>query len=131
MKIKLKSTLYFDFCFVSMFIWSRNSHLNKTSTQTFHKITYTTITLARRTKKLLVLAFLDYILSFAKARDKIKSKKTWTFSIKRTYLSKNFITLWTKITVLLIVILLALPPSYLNPISLSSLKESPFNINYK
>ena len=40
MKIKLKSTLYFDLCFVSKIIWSRNDHWNKTSTQTFHKITY-------------------------------------------------------------------------------------------
>ena len=100
MKIKLKSTLYFDFCFVSKLIWSRNSHWNKTSTQTFHKITYNTIILARRAIKFLdlnflyiskVLAFLDYILSLAKAWDKIKSKKAWTFSIKRKFLSKNFI----------------------------------------
>ena len=47
-----------------------------------------------------VLDFLDYGLSLAKARDKIKSKKAWTFSIKRKFLSKNFITLRTKITVL-------------------------------
>ena len=88
MKIKLKSTLYFDFCFVSKLIWSRNSHWNKTSTQTFHKITYNTIILARRAIKFLdlnflyiskVLVCLDYILSLPKARDKIKSKKAWTF----------------------------------------------------
>ena len=60
MKIKLKSTLYFDFCFVSKLIWSiyRNSHWNKTSTQTFHKITFNTIILARRTIKFLDLNFL-------------------------------------------------------------------------
>ena len=40
-----------------------------------------------------VLAFLDYILSLAKAWDKIKSKKVCTFSIKRKFLSKNFIIL--------------------------------------
>ena len=49
------------------------------STQTFHKITYITVILARRAKKFLdlnflyiskVLAFLDYILSLAKAQDK-------------------------------------------------------------
>ena len=66
MKIKLKSTLFFE------------------STQTFHKITYNTFILARRAIKFLdlnflyiskVLAFLDYILSLAKARDKIKPKK--------------------------------------------------------
>ena len=54
------------------------------STQTFHKITYNTIILARRAIKFLVLnslytskvlAFLDYIMSLAKARDKLKSKK--------------------------------------------------------
>ena len=28
MKIKLKSTLYFDFCFASKLIWSRHSHTN-------------------------------------------------------------------------------------------------------
>ena len=43
MFFQLKSTLYFDFCFVSKLIWSINSHWNKTSTQTFHKITYNTI----------------------------------------------------------------------------------------
>ena len=37
MKVKFKSTLYFDFCFVSKLIWPRNSHWNKTSTQTFQK----------------------------------------------------------------------------------------------
>ena len=51
---------------------------------TFHKITYNTIILARRAIKFLVLnslysskvlAFLDYIMSLAKARDKLKSKK--------------------------------------------------------
>ena len=50
----------------------------------FQKITYNTIILARRAIKFLdlnflyiskVLAFLDYILSLAKAQDKIKSKK--------------------------------------------------------
>ena len=47
-----------------------------------------TIILARRAIKFLdlnflyiskVLVFLDYILSLPKARDKIKSKKAWTF----------------------------------------------------
>ena len=42
-----------------------------------------------------VLAFLNYILSLAKARDKIKFKKAWTFSIKRKFLSQNFIKLRT------------------------------------
>ena len=54
------------------------------STLTFHKITYNTIILARRAIKFLVLnslysskvlAFLDYIMSLAKARNKLKSKK--------------------------------------------------------
>ena len=56
----------------------------KTSTETFHKITYNTIVLARRAVKFLdlnflyilkVLAFIDYILNLAKARDKMKSKE--------------------------------------------------------
>ena len=38
----------------SKLIWSSNSHWNKTSTQTFHKITYNTIILTRR-----VITFLD------------------------------------------------------------------------
>jgi len=75
--------------FVSKLIWSRTSHWNKTSTQTFHKITYNTIILARHAIQFLdlnvlyiskVLAFLDYILSLAKARDKnfikLRTKKT-------------------------------------------------------
>ena len=70
MKIKLKSILYFDFCFVLKLILYRNSHWNKTSTQTFHKIIFNTIILARRAIKFLdlnflyismVLAFLDNI----------------------------------------------------------------------
>ena len=82
----MKSTLYFDFCFVPKLIWS----WNKTSTQTFHKITYNTIIFLYISK---VLALLEYILSLA-----------WTFSIKRKFLSKNFITLRTKIAVFWIVI---------------------------
>ena len=67
----------------------------------FHKITYNTIILARRAIKFLdyilkVLAFLDYILSLAKARYKILLDK-------EKILSKNFITLRTKIKVLQIV----------------------------
>ena len=71
MKIKLKSTLNFNDCFVSKLIWSRNRHWNKTITQTFHKITCNNIILARRAIKFLdlnclyiskVLAFLDYVL---------------------------------------------------------------------
>ena len=98
MKIKLKSALYVDFWLVSKRIWSRNSHWNKTSTQTFHRITYNTIILSRRVIKFLdfnflniskVLTFSDYILSFVKARNKIKSKKARTFSIKRKFLSKT------------------------------------------
>ena len=46
MKIKLKSTLYFD------------SHRNKASTQTFHKMTYNTIILAQHAIKFLDLNFL-------------------------------------------------------------------------
>jgi len=97
MKIKLKLTLYFDFFLVSKLIWSRNSPWNKTSTQMFQKITYNTIILVQRAIKFLnlnflyiskVLVFLDYILS-----------RALTFSIKRKYLSKNFITLQTKKTV--------------------------------
>jgi len=89
----------------------KNGHWNKTSTQTFHKITYNSNTsfLARRAIKFWdlnflyiskVLAFLNYIMSLAKAVEKIKSKKAWIFSIKKKFLSKNFITMRTKITVL-------------------------------
>ena len=91
----------------SKLIWSRNSHWNKTSTQTFHKITYNTVIFTTLSIQFLdiyclyfskVLAFLDYILSLAKAWD--ISKKDWTFSIKRKFLSKNFTRLRTKIPVL-------------------------------
>ena len=59
MKMKMKSTLSFYFCFVLKLIWSyRKSHWNKTGTQTFHKITYNTIILARRVIKFLDLNFL-------------------------------------------------------------------------
>ena len=76
---------------------------------TFQKITHNTIILARRAMQFLdlnflyiskALAFLDSILSLSKARKKIKSMRARTFSIKRKFLSKNFMTLWTKITVL-------------------------------
>ena len=79
------------------------------STQTFHNITYNIIILARRALKFLDLNFINiskgltfshYILSFAKARDKIKSQKAWTFAMKRKFLPKNLNTLQTKITVL-------------------------------
>ena len=36
-----------------------------------------------------VLTFLDYILSIAEAQNKIKSKKAWTFSIKRNFWRKT------------------------------------------
>ena len=107
MIIKLKLILNFDFHFVSKLIWSRNSHWNKTRTQPFHKITYNTVIFTTLSIQFLdiyclyfskVLAFLDYILSLAKAWD--ISKKDWTFSIKRKFLSKNFIRLRTKIPVL-------------------------------
>ena len=39
-----------------------------------------------------VLVFLDFILSLANAQDKIKSKKAWTLSIKRKFLSKLYNT---------------------------------------
>ena len=83
---------------IAKLIWSRNSHWNKTSKQKFHKITHNTVILPRRAIKSFalnflyiskVLAFLDYIVSLAKARGKIKSKKAWTFSIKRKFLCKN------------------------------------------
>ena len=42
MKIKLKSTLYFDFCFVSKLIWSIEiaTEIRQVRTQTFYEITY-------------------------------------------------------------------------------------------
>ena len=55
MKIKLKSTLYFEFW---LYIWSRNSHWNKT--QKFHIINYNTIIFARRAMKL-KLKFFQYL----------------------------------------------------------------------
>ena len=57
------------------FFWSRNSHSNKTITQTFHNITYNTIILVRHAIQFLdwnflyiskVLTFLDFILSSLK-----------------------------------------------------------------
>ena len=50
----MESTSYFDFVFKAF--KSRNSHRNKTSTHTFHKITYNTIILARRRR---AIQFLD------------------------------------------------------------------------
>ena len=47
-----------------------------------------------------VIAFLDYILFLAKARDKIKSKKPWTFSMKRKFLSKKLYNTANQKTVL-------------------------------
>ena len=73
-KIEINFIFWLLLCFKA--IWSRNSHWNRTSTQTFHKITFNTIILARR-----ALKFLDLNI-----------------------LSKNFITLRTKITVLWLVI---------------------------
>ena len=70
--------------FLKKLILSRNSHCNKTSSQTFCKITYNTIILAHCAIKFLdlnfvcvseVLTYLDYIFSPALAWDKIKSKK--------------------------------------------------------
>ena len=48
MKIKLKSTLYLEICFVLKLIWSRNRFWNKTNT--FHKTTCSTIILIRSAK---------------------------------------------------------------------------------
>ena len=75
MKIKLKSTLYFDFCFVTKLIWSRKSHWNKTSTQMFHKITYNTIILAWLAIKFLYLNFLN--ISKVLAEKKISVQKLY------------------------------------------------------
>ena len=81
--------------------FSKNRYCNKASTKTFYNITFNTIILYEVLQSFWtqyfciskILIFLDYILSLAKARDKIKSKKAWTFSIKRKFLFKNFITL--------------------------------------
>ena len=59
----------------------------------FHKITYNTIILARRAIKFLdnilkVLAFLDYILSLAKARYKILLDKE-KISVQKLYNTAN------------------------------------------
>ena len=62
MKIKFKSTLFWSF--ISKFIWSKNSHWNKTSKQTFQKITYNTVILDFNFLYISeVLTFLDYISS--------------------------------------------------------------------
>ena len=88
-KIEINFIFSLLLCFKASLIYG-NSHWNKTSTQTFHKITYNTIFLARRAIKFLDLNFLyisknlailDCILSLAKAREKIKSKKARTFEI--------------------------------------------------
>ena len=96
-----------DFCLIKMKIkWKSTLYLY---TQTFHKITYSAIILARCALKFLdlnflyfskVLVFFDYILSLDKVWDKIKSKKERTFSIIRKVLPKNIIILRTKIRVL-------------------------------
>ena len=78
-----------------------------TRTQTFLKITYTTIIWAQNDLQFLdlnflciskVLALLDYILSL-KHRTKLNLQGLNLFD-KEKILSKNFITLPTKITVL-------------------------------
>ena len=81
-----------------------------TSTQTFYKITYNTIILARGAIQFLDLnfsisrkfsrAFLDFILSLAKAQDKIKLKNAMNLRDIEKISVQNFITLRTKITVL-------------------------------
>ena len=82
MKIKLKSTLYFDFCFVSKLIWSRKSHWNKTeiSTQMFFKITYDTIILERRAM------FLD---SKVLDKDKISVQKLYNTANQNNIVINN------------------------------------------
>ena len=84
MKIKFNSTLYFDFCFVSKLIWSRNRYVNKTSTQTFHKSTLNTIILAWRAIKFLDLNFLYnskvlafYIIFFPSIKLETKGEGTY------------------------------------------------------
>jgi len=86
-KLKLKSILHFDFCFVSKLIWSKNRHWYKTSAQTFHKTTYHNVISARRAIKFLDLDFL-YI---AKARDKINLKRLdkETISVQKLYNTAN------------------------------------------
>ena len=62
MKIKLKLTLYFYLCILKKLILSRNNHCNKSSTQTFPKITYNTNYFGmRRAIKLLGLKFSLYL----------------------------------------------------------------------
>ena len=58
-------------------------------------------------------------LSLAEARDKIKFKKAGTFSIKEKVLSKNFITLNTKITVVKIVYIKTKLKSWTRPRNLN------------
>ena len=63
-KIKLKSTLYFDFCFVSKLVDLELAR-NKPSTQMSHKITYNTIILAKHDIKFLDLNFLCILKALA------------------------------------------------------------------
>ena len=77
--------------------WKNWNQLYKTNTQTFHKtITYNNVILVRSVLQFWDLIFFYisialslYILSLAKARNKINSKKAWTFSIKRKFLSQK------------------------------------------
>ena len=94
--ITFKSTLYFILSFVSKLIWSRNSHWNRTSTQTFHKITYNTC-FGTTCYKVFGLKFSLYLKGSRLFRlFKKNLRRLVTFSIKRIFLSKNILTLRTK-----------------------------------
>ena len=95
MKRKWKSTLYFDFCFISELIWSRKSHWNKTSRHTFHKIT---IILARGGIQfwdlhflyiLKVLAFLDYVNYILKGLNLLDKAKIYVQKLYNTANQNN------------------------------------------
>ena len=85
MKIELKSTLYFDFCFVSLSLFDLEIAIEiRQAYKRFRKLPYNTIILAHCAIKFLdlnflcvseVFTYLDYIFSPALAWDKIKSKK--------------------------------------------------------
>ena len=93
-KIEINFIFSLLLCFKASLIYG-NSHWNKTSTQTFHKITYNTIFLARRAIKFLdlnflyiskVLAFLDLILCRALAKYLLGKEK---ISIQKLYITAN------------------------------------------
>ena len=98
-KIKINFIFWLLLCFKEL-IWTKNNYWNKTSTHTlsrFRKLHMTVLfcTTCYKVFGLKISLYLEgsrlfkLYLFLAKAREKIKSKKAWTFSIKRKFLSKH------------------------------------------